>query len=61
MTGCSPPASGSTPATWWRGASSGGWPPCAGNEVTSVALADATRTLKRVPAEYFDVARVFFG
>ncbi len=32
-----------------------------GNEVTSVALADATRTLKRVPAEYFDVARVFFG
>ena len=32
-----------------------------GNEVTSVSLADATRTLKRVPAEYFDVARVFFG
>ena len=32
-----------------------------GNEVTSVPLADATRTLKRVPAEYFDVARVFFG
>jgi 6-phosphofructokinase 1 len=32
-----------------------------GNEVTSIPLADATRTLKRVPAEYFDVARVFFG
>jgi ATP-dependent phosphofructokinase / diphosphate-dependent phosphofructokinase len=32
-----------------------------GNEVTSVPLADATKTLKRVPAEYFDVARVFFG
>ncbi|HSP18890.1 MAG TPA: ATP-dependent 6-phosphofructokinase [Myxococcaceae bacterium] len=32
-----------------------------GNEVTSVSLAEATRTLKRVPAEYFDVARVFFG
>jgi len=32
-----------------------------GNEVTSIPLADATRTLKRVPTEYFDVARVFFG
>jgi 6-phosphofructokinase 1 len=32
-----------------------------GDEITSVALDDATRTLKRVPAEYFDVARVFFG
>src|SRR5499433_4182302 len=32
-----------------------------GNVVTSVPLAEATRTLKRVPAEYFDVARVFFG
>ncbi len=32
-----------------------------GNEVTSVPLADATRTLKRVPSEWFDVARVFFG
>src|SRR5262244_2069987 len=32
-----------------------------GNEVTSVPLVDAIRTLKRVPAEYFDVARVFFG
>jgi ATP-dependent phosphofructokinase / diphosphate-dependent phosphofructokinase len=32
-----------------------------GNEVTSIPLADATKTLKRVPAEYFDVARVFFG
>jgi len=32
-----------------------------GNVVTSVPLADATKTLKRVPAEYFDVARVFFG
>jgi 6-phosphofructokinase 1 len=32
-----------------------------GNVVTSIPLADATRTLKRVPAEYFDVARVFFG
>jgi len=32
-----------------------------GNVVTSVPLEEATRTLKRVPAEYFDVARVFFG
>ena len=28
-----------------------------GNEMTSIPLADATRELKRVPAEYFDVAQ----
>jgi len=32
-----------------------------GNVITSVELTDAIRTLKRVPSEYFDVARVFFG
>jgi ATP-dependent phosphofructokinase / diphosphate-dependent phosphofructokinase len=32
-----------------------------GNVIASVELAEATRTLKRVPPEFFDVARVFFG
>jgi ATP-dependent phosphofructokinase / diphosphate-dependent phosphofructokinase len=32
-----------------------------GNRVVSVGLAEATRELKRVPQEFLDVARVFFG
>jgi 6-phosphofructokinase 1 len=32
-----------------------------GNRVVSVPLAEATRDLKRVPQEFLDVARVFFG
>jgi ATP-dependent phosphofructokinase / diphosphate-dependent phosphofructokinase len=32
-----------------------------GNRVVSVSLADATRELKRVPQDFLDVARVFFG
>jgi ATP-dependent phosphofructokinase / diphosphate-dependent phosphofructokinase len=32
-----------------------------GNRVVSVSLAEATRELKRVPQEFLDVARVFFG
>lgn len=32
-----------------------------GNDIISVDLADATRELKRVPQEFFEVAQVFFG
>jgi len=32
-----------------------------GNVIASVELAEATRTLKRVPTEFFEVARVFFS
>jgi 6-phosphofructokinase 1 len=32
-----------------------------GNDIISVDLADATRELKRVPREFFEVAQVFFG
>jgi ATP-dependent phosphofructokinase / diphosphate-dependent phosphofructokinase len=32
-----------------------------GNQVVSVDMGEATRTLKRVPEEFLDVARVFFG
>jgi 6-phosphofructokinase len=32
-----------------------------GNRVVSVELAEATRELKRVPQDFLDVARVFFG
>jgi 6-phosphofructokinase 1 len=32
-----------------------------GNQVVSVDLGEATRALKRVPQEFLDVARVFFG
>jgi 6-phosphofructokinase 1 len=32
-----------------------------GDTIVSVALDDATRELKTVPPEWFDVARAFFG
>ncbi len=32
-----------------------------GNEIVSVDLAEATRELKKVPQEFFEVAQVFFG
>ena len=32
-----------------------------GNRVVSVDMGEATRTLKLVPQEFLDVARVFFG
>jgi 6-phosphofructokinase 1 len=32
-----------------------------GNVIASVELAEATRTLKRVPPEFFDVAKTFFA
>ena len=32
-----------------------------GNEIVSVDLAEATRELKKVPQEFFQVAQVFFG
>lgn len=32
-----------------------------GNDIVSVELSEATRELKRVPKEFFEVAQVFFG
>jgi 6-phosphofructokinase 1 len=32
-----------------------------GNEIVSVDLSEATRELKKVPREFFEVAQVFFG
>jgi 6-phosphofructokinase 1 len=32
-----------------------------GNEIVSVDLSEATRELKKVPQEFFEVAQVFFG
>ncbi|HWH54068.1 MAG TPA: 6-phosphofructokinase, partial [Gaiellaceae bacterium] len=32
-----------------------------GDRIVDVSLADATKELKRVPAEWYDVAKAFFG
>jgi 6-phosphofructokinase 1 len=32
-----------------------------GDSIVDVSLADATAELKRVPREWYDVARAFFG
>ena len=44
-----------------RRAASAGWPRCTATTIVDVSLEEATKELKTVPTEWYDVAKAFFG